>query len=102
MQPVPCSLRCPWHHLDLEALRRQDCWCEKTSQSETDYCCAAAASHERSRYFFKQWICGANPMLKFTKKGMAYNLNADTYLATQTAVYLASVYGKRCFHCCLS
>ncbi len=41
-------------------------------------------------------------MLKFTKKGMAYNLNADTYLATQTAVYLASVYGKRCFHCCLS
>lgn len=39
-------------------------------------------------------------MLTFTKKGMAYNLNADTYLATQTAVYLASVYGKRCFHCC--
>lgn len=53
----------------------------------------AAASHERSRHFLKQWICGANPMLKFTKKGMAYNLNSNNYLSTQTAVFLSSIYG---------
>lgn len=44
----------------------------------------------------KQWICGANPMIKFTKKGQAYNLNSQTYLATQTAVFLASIYGEDC------
>ena len=43
----------------------------------------------------KQWICGANPQLKFTKKGMAYNLNAQNYLATQTSVFLASIYGDK-------
>lgn len=43
----------------------------------------------------KQWICGANPQLKFTKKGMAYNLNAQNYLATQTSVFLASIYGDQ-------
>jgi hypothetical protein len=43
----------------------------------------------------KQWICGANPQLKFTKKGMAYNLNAQSYLATQTSVFLASIYGEQ-------
>lgn len=42
----------------------------------------------------KQWICGANPQLKFTKTGMAYNLNAQNYLATQTSVFLASIYGE--------
>jgi hypothetical protein len=42
----------------------------------------------------KQWICGANPQLKFTDKGMAYNLNAQTFLATQTSVFLASIYGS--------
>lgn len=58
--------------------------------------CAADASHERSRFFMKQWICGANPHIKFTDKGMAYNLNAGTYLATQTSVFLASIYGECC------
>ena len=53
-----------------------------------EFCCCwvyytADAASERSGYFLKQWICGANPMLKFTKKGMAYNLNSDSYLATQ-------------------
>ena len=36
----------------------------------------ADTSHERSRYFMKQWICGANEKIKFTKKGMAYNTNS--------------------------
>ncbi len=36
----------------------------------------ADTSHERSRYFMKQWICGANENIKFTDKGMAYNRNS--------------------------
>jgi hypothetical protein len=55
--------------------------------------CPAGAFHSNAQYFLKMWICGYGEVVKYTPRGRAFNSNGGTLGNTQSAVFLATVYG---------